>query len=118
MKIMTIPQLQQWQDRGEQFLLVNVMNEDEFQRGHIPGSINIPSGDHSFGERIATITESRVRPVVVYGSRHDSPTSPQAGLRLEKEGFAEVYNLGAGLDGWAGEGLMVEKSPIPETAHS
>jgi rhodanese-related sulfurtransferase len=112
MKVITIPQLRKWQAEGERFLLVNVMNEDDFQRNHIPGSVNIPSGDHDFTERIAQQTAHRGAPVVVYCSNNNSAASPQAGMRLEHEGFSNVYNLRAGIEGWAAEGLPVERTPV------
>lgn len=70
-------------------LLVDVRSAGEFAAANAPGTINIPLGD--LGSRLAEIPKTA--PVVLCcasGSR-----SGMAKLMLKKNGYPEVYNVGA-----------------------
>lgn len=75
---------------GEGAVLVDVRTRSEFSRGHIEGAINIPVQE--LAERAGELGD-KARPVVLYcqsGARSSS-----AKRVLERDGFAEVHNLGA-----------------------
>ena len=70
-------------------LLVDVRSAGEFAAANAPGTVNIPLGD--LGNRLNDIP--RTSPVVVgcaSGTR-----SGMAKLMLKKNGYTEVYNVGA-----------------------
>lgn len=70
-------------------LLVDVRSAGEFAAANAPGTVNIPLGD--LGNRLNDIP--RTSPVVVgcaSGTR-----SGMAKLMLKKNGYTEVYNIGA-----------------------
>ena len=70
-------------------LLVDVRSAGEFAAANAPGTVNIPLGD--LGNRLNVIP--RTAPVVVgcaSGTR-----SGMAKLMLKKNGYTEVYNIGA-----------------------
>lgn len=70
-------------------LLVDVRSVGEFATANAPGTVNIPLGD--LGSRLAEIPKTA--PVVLCcasGSR-----SGMAKLMLKKNGYREVYNVGA-----------------------
>ena len=70
-------------------LLVDVRSVGEFATANAPGTVNIPLGD--LGQRLAEIPKTA--PVVLCcasGSR-----SGMAKLMLKKNGYPEVYNVGA-----------------------
>ena len=70
-------------------LLVDVRSAGEFAAANAPGTVNIPLGD--LGNRLSDIPTTA--PVVVgcaSGTR-----SGMAKLLLKKNGYTEVYNIGA-----------------------
>ncbi len=70
-------------------LLVDVRSAGEFAAANAPGTVNIPLGD--LGNRLSDIPKTA--PVVVgcaSGTR-----SGMAKLMLKKNGYTEVYNIGA-----------------------
>lgn len=70
-------------------LLVDVRSAGEFAAANAPGTVNIPLGD--LGNRLNDIPKTA--PVVVgcaSGTR-----SGMAKLLLKKNGYTEVYNIGA-----------------------
>ena len=83
-------------DRGEKFLLVDVREESEFARDHLPGAIHLGKGV------IERDVEARVPDVhtemVLYcggGFR-----SALAADNLQKMGYTNVISMDGGIRGW------------------
>ena len=77
-------------------VLIDVRTEDEFDSGHIPGSINIPLDSL---ESVYDEISDEETPVFVYcrsGSR-----SEQAKYMLAEMGYGKVTNIG-GIQDWTG----------------
>ena len=77
-------------------VLIDVRTEDEFDSGHIPGSINIPLDSL---ESVYDEISDEETPVFVYcrsGSR-----SEQAKYMLAEMGYGNVTNIG-GIQDWTG----------------
>ena len=78
-------------------VLVDVRNPDEYKRGHIPGSVNLPLNRlKSAGDVIPT----KDTPAFLYcvtGARAD-----RAVKRLKREGYTKVKSIG-GVEGYRGE---------------
>ena len=70
-------------------LLVDVRSPDEFGVANAPGTVNIPLGD--IGNRLAEIPKGA--PVVLCCA--SGTRSGMAKMVLKKNGYAEVYNVGA-----------------------
>ncbi len=78
-------------------VLLDVRSADEYSRGHIPGSINIPLDTlDTVGEKV----KNKSTPVYVHclsGGR-----SRQAAAYLERMGYTDVKNIG-GISAWKGK---------------
>jgi molybdopterin/thiamine biosynthesis adenylyltransferase/rhodanese-related sulfurtransferase len=85
------------QERGDDFLLLDVRESDEFMRARIEGSTLIPLGD--LEERLAEIREWKDRPVVVHC--HKGGRSAKACKLLRDAGFIRVSNLTGGIEAWS-----------------
>ena len=86
-------------------VVVDVREQGEYAAGHITGSRHIPQGQ--LESRLKELDKVKSRPIIVTcatGSR-----SRAAAALLEKQGYAEVYNLQGGLAGWRQAGMPVEK---------
>ena len=83
----------------ENAIIVDVRETDEYDSGHIDGSVNIPVGN------ISTIDYSKDTKIIVYcvsGTR-----SANAAKELIEMGYTNVYNLDGGLINW-GFDLVVD----------
>ena len=88
---------------GEQIVVIDVREPEEFARGKIPGSFTIPRGvlEMQVDGRLPRDTT-----VVLYcagGGR-----SALACRSLAEMGYEKVENLEGGFQKWAGSGLPVE----------
>jgi sulfur-carrier protein adenylyltransferase/sulfurtransferase len=107
--LQTVPEvapaeLQARLDGGEQLVLIDVREPDEFARGKIPGAYTIPRGvlEMQVDGRLP-----REAPVVLYcggGGR-----SALAAKSLADMGFENVVNLQGGWQAWTNSGLPVEQ---------
>jgi len=85
------------QRRGDEFLLLDVREPEEFMRSRIEGSKLIPLGE--LDERLAEIREWKDRPVVVHC--HHGGRGVKACRMLSAAGFIRVANLAGGIEAWS-----------------
>jgi rhodanese-related sulfurtransferase len=91
-------------DAGESFNLVDVREESEFARGHLPGAIHLGKGV------IERDIESRfpdpATPLVLYcGGGYRSALAAEA---LQRMGYTNVISMDGGWRGWTEAGYPVE----------
>ena len=83
---------------SEDYVLLDVRRQDEYEAGHIPGAICIPN--ESIGSEPLSGIPDLSTVILVYcrsGNR-----SKEAADKLAKAGYANVYEFGGILD-WTGE---------------
>ncbi len=83
--------------RGEDFLLLDVRDRDEYDRARLEGSTLIPVGE--LGDRLDEIAEHRSGPVVVHC--HHGPRSRRACELLIENGFTQVEEMAGGIEAWS-----------------
>jgi rhodanese-related sulfurtransferase len=110
-KIIKIEELKSWLDEKKDFLLVDVMNPEYFSEKHIPGSFNAPVYEIAFLEHIGKLTDDKQKTIVVYNEDPKSLATADAGSKLLKAGFENVYEFPGGLTAWEKAGNMTEKGP-------
>ncbi|MWJ28552.1 rhodanese-like domain-containing protein [Halomonas sediminis] len=84
----------------EDFVLINVLPRDAFNKQHIRTSINIPVKDDDFVEKVEDVAGGKDRKVVVYCANFDCDASPKAAKKLEEAGFTQVYDYEGGTEDW------------------
>ena len=87
-------------------VLVEVLDEDQFHRAHLPNAINVPL-NADFERQIEIALPDKAMPVIVYCSDSESRTSPQAIRRMEKLGYRNVSHYPGGKTDWCDAGLPV-----------
>lgn len=79
-------------------VLVNTLDADSFRDKHIPGSINIPTGQ--IEEHAEAVLPDKEQVVMVYCASPDCDASPKAAQKLKELGYDNVYDFEDGLTGW------------------
>jgi rhodanese-related sulfurtransferase len=88
-------------DRGDKFLLVDVREESEFAKDHLPGAIHLGKGviERDIEQRVPDLNT----PLILYcggGFR-----SALAADNLQKMGYTNVLSMDGGVRGWREKGF-------------
>jgi len=86
-----------------------VVPAEEFERGHLPGAVNIPLQEESLPSSVEDIVPDKEATVIVYGDGVDSQAASRAARMLESLGYRRVFEFKAGLPGWTRTGHAVEE---------
>lgn len=104
-KELTIDDVRQKLDRGEKLHLVDVREDSEWTKGHLPGAEHLGKG--VIERDIETKIPDTSAEIVLYcggGFR-----SALAADNLQKMGYTNVYSMDGGWRGWNEAGLPIEK---------
>jgi rhodanese-related sulfurtransferase len=86
-------------------VVLDVRSKAEFEKGHIPGAVNIDISSLRFDEQVGALDKSKTYLVnCAVGMR-----SARACKKMQSLGFTNLYNLAPGFDGWKKAGKPVEK---------
>jgi rhodanese-related sulfurtransferase len=101
----TVDQVKEKLDRKEKFALVDVREESEWAKDHLPGAIHLGKGiiERDVEQRIPDLNA----PVVLYcggGFR-----SALAADNLRKMGYTNVESMDGGIRGWREKGFPLTK---------
>ncbi|AMV16311.1 rhodanese-like domain-containing protein [Planctomyces sp. SH-PL14] len=101
----TIPDMKARRAAGEKFVLVDVREESEYAKGHIPGAIHLGKGviERDIEEKIPDSST----PLVLYcggGFR-----SALAADSIQKMGYTNVISMDSGWRGWTEANEPIEK---------
>ncbi|QXV65885.1 rhodanese-like domain-containing protein [Mucilaginibacter achroorhodeus] len=96
MKEITAQELKEKLDKGEDFQLIDVREDFEYETSNIGGQL-IPLG----GILIETDKISHDKPVVVMC--RSGKRSAAAIMQLEQQGYTNLYNLQGGILAWKAE---------------
>src|SRR6476620_2221587 len=83
-------------DRGEQFVLVDVREESEWAKGHLPGAIHLGKG--IIERDIETKVPDANQEIILYcGGGYRSALAAE---NLQKMGYRNVKSMDGGWRGW------------------
>src|SRR5213083_3376107 len=92
-------------DRGEKLLLIDVREESEYAKDHLPGAIHLGKGviERDIEEHVPDLTT----PMVLYcGGGYRSALTAD---NLQKMGYTNVLSMDGGVRGWREKGLPMSK---------
>jgi rhodanese-related sulfurtransferase len=104
MKTIGTEELKEKLDNNE-VTLIEVLEEEEYNKSHIKGAINIPLKKISFEARKKFDKDDNL---VVYCSDEDCTASPTAAKKLNDSGFKNVWDYEGGKKAWKEAGLPME----------
>jgi len=92
----TVEEVKRKMDRGEKFVLVDVREESEFAKDHLPGALHLGKGviERDIEVRVPDVNT----PMILYcggGFR-----SALAADNLRKMGYNNVFSMDGGVRGW------------------
>ncbi len=96
MKEISVQELKEKRDKGEDFQLIDVREDFEYEMSNL-GGLSIPLG----GILIETEKVDKTKPVVVMC--RSGKRSAAAIMQLEQQGYTNLYNLRGGILAWAAE---------------
>jgi rhodanese-related sulfurtransferase len=88
-------------DRGDKFLLVDVREDSEWNKDHLPGALHLGKGviERDVEERVPDIGAE----IVLYcGGGYRSALAAD---NLQKMGYTNVWSMDGGYRGWKEQGL-------------
>jgi len=88
-------------DRGDKFLLVDVREESEYAKDHLPGAIHLGKGviERDIEERVPELNKE----LVLYcGGGYRSALAAD---NLQKMGYTNVISMDGGIRGWREKGF-------------
>jgi rhodanese-related sulfurtransferase len=92
-------------DRGEKFLLVDVREESEYAKDHLPGAMHLSKGiiERDVEERVPNLQA----PIVLYcGGGYRSALAAD---NLQKMGYTNVLSMDGGIRGWREKGFPLTR---------
>ena len=92
-------------DAGEAFVLIDVREDNEWAKGHLPGAVHISKG--VIERDIENAVPAKTTPLVLYcggGFR-----SALAADNLQKMGYTDVISMDGGWRGWTEAGFPTLK---------
>lgn len=106
-RLMSSTELQQRIEKGEDFVLIDVLDPEQYEKEHIPRAVNMPLEDL---QDQAKKELSKNQRIVVYGQNHDDTSSNDAAELLEELGFRKVSDFDGGMTAWKKAGFLTEGS--------
>lgn len=92
-------------DAGAAFVLVDVREESEFARGHLPGAVHIGKGVIE-RDAEAKLPDPDATIVLYCGGGYRSALAAD---NLQKMGYTDVISMDGGYRGWTEAGLPITK---------
>jgi rhodanese-related sulfurtransferase len=101
----TVDEVKSKLDRGEKFLLIDVREDNEYAKDHLPGAIHLGKGiiERDIEVRVPDLNA----PMILYcggGFR-----SALAADNLQKMGYTQVISMDGGIRGWREKGFPLTK---------
>lgn len=93
-------------DRGDDFVLLEVLPREDFDRGHIPGARHLPADE--VRERAAEIVPDKSTEIVTYCSDAECELSGNAARLLTEMGYENVREYPGSKQDWKEAGLPLE----------
>ena len=105
-KFVPIETVLEMQENKEDFKLIEVLKEDSYKEGHIPGAINIPV-DNLKDEAPKQL--KKTDKIVVYCASYQCHASTNAAKILLEMGYKNVMDFKGGKKTWVDQGFELEK---------
>ena len=108
MQTLTAEQLRRVIEGPQNVPVINVLDQESYERKHIPDSVSVPLSEPNFVDQVSEQVSERTDPVVVYCASSSCDASERAAKQLEQAGFTGVRDFTDGVQGWEKAGYRLE----------
>jgi rhodanese-related sulfurtransferase len=105
-KFISLDQLLEMMTNKEKFKLVEVLDKENYIKGHIPGAINLPLENL---KNLAKKALKKTDKIVVYCASYSCHASTMAAELLVKMGYKKTLDFKGSKKLWVESGLELEK---------
>jgi rhodanese-related sulfurtransferase len=106
LKFITLEDLLEMRANNEKYKLVEVLSEEEYEKGHIPGAINIPLDKL---EALARQKLKRPDTIIVYCASYSCQASTKAARKPLEMGYDKTLDFKGGKRWWRHAGLELQR---------
>jgi len=92
-------------ENGEKFLLVDVREDNEWEKGHVPGAVHMGKGVIERDIEVQ-VPEATTKMILYCGGGFRSALVAE---NLQKMGYINVESMDGGWRGWVAAGLPAQK---------
>ena len=104
-KELTIDDVRRKQEKGDRFTLIDVREDHEWAKGHLPGAVHLGKG--IIERDVETkFPDTGIELVLYCGGGFRSALAAD---NLQKMGYTNVYSMDGGYRGWTDAGLKTEQ---------
>jgi rhodanese-related sulfurtransferase len=96
-------------ESGARISIIEVLDAEYYNEGHLPHAINIPIDDE-FETSASLAVPNKDEPVIVYCRNESCEASTKAAERLEAMGYDNVMDYAGGKKDWLEAGLALTPS--------
>ena len=89
----------------DEAIILDIRDHEQFAKGHILGSINIPA--HDLEQKLNQLDKYRDKTIIIVHSPGQAPG--KTGVVLQSNGFLNVKNLTGGINAWVDANLPLVK---------
>jgi rhodanese-related sulfurtransferase len=93
-------------DRAEPCVILEVLPEEDYRKGHLPGALSVPL-EH-VADLVPELVADRDMEVIVYSAHSQCNDGRRAAKELEALGYTNVRSYDAGKRDWIDHGLPLE----------
>ena len=90
----------------ENAVVIDIRAKADYKKGHIRGSVNIPTNQVEEGAK--GLPKDKSKPVILVCA--SGVTTSAVAQKMHKLGFENLYRLQGGITTWKGENLPLEKA--------
>lgn len=105
-KFVSLDNLLEMMENSDKFKLVEVLSEENYKEGHIPGAVNLPMDQL---EKSAKKYLKKTDTIVVYCASYHCHASTNATRMLLDMGYKKVFDFKGSKKLWVDSGLELEK---------
>lgn len=107
LSFLSLEQLLEMKENGESFTLVEALAKEDYDKGHIPGAVNLPPDQ-------ADVKASEVLPekdakLIVYCASYKCQASTKTARKLMEMGYSNVFDFKGGKKLWQEAELPLEQ---------
>ncbi len=110
MRTLGCNELKELIDSPENEIILEVLDQSEFEKSHLPDAISVPYDD-DFDARVLEAVPDKSLTVVVYCQNRHSRKSPNAAARMDELGYENVLHYADGKDDWRAADLPLIEQP-------